>query len=203
MHRTEVTDRVRRSTRRGRRRRASVAVAFVAALAVIGAGCAPPSPPAGGGGIDVELGPLTVPLPPIELRAPATNIPLGLCSIAYRPPGVLIRGATVTIPRVRVDPAQPIITVPNLSVKIPQLRVPLSTITLRCGLLSIPTQVDLIVPSTVLVKAATLDLNRRTITLTNPTFTLDGAGLGVLGLDLIVPLPPIVNVPLPTTAIAF
>lgn len=178
-------------------------VAFLAALAVVGSGCAPPSPPADGGGIDVELGPLTVPLPPIELRAPATNIPLGLCSIAYRPPGVLIRGATVTIPRVRVDPSQPIITVPNLSVRIPQLRIPLSTITLRCGLLAIPTQVDLIVPSTVLVRAATLDLNRRTITLTNPTFTLDGAGLGVLGLDLIVPLPPIVEVPLPTTAIAF
>ncbi len=144
-----------------------------------------------------------MPLPPIELRAPATNIPLGLCSIAYRPPGVLIRGATVTIPRVRVDPAQPIVTVPNLSVKIPQLRIPLSTVTLTCGLLSIPTQVDLIVPSTVLVRAATLNLTARTITLTNPTFTLNGAGLGVLGLDLMVPLPPIVTVPFPTRAIGF
>ena len=87
--------------------------------------------------------------------------------------------------------------------RIPQLRIPLSTVTLRCGLLTIPTQVDLIIPSTVLVRAATLNLNARTITLMNPSFTLNGAGLGVLGLDLVVPLPPIVNVPLPTTAIAF
>ena len=82
--------------------------------------------------------------------------------------------------------------------------MPLSTVTLSCGLLSIPTQVDLIIPSTVLVRAATLNLAARTITLTDPTFTIDGAGLGVLGLgDLIIPLPPIVNIPLPTTAIAF
>jgi hypothetical protein len=178
-------------------------VALVSALAVVGASCAPPSPPAGGGGVDVELGPLTVPLPPIELRAPATNIPLGLCSIAYQPPGVQIRNATLTIPRVRIDPARPVITVPNVSVNIPRLRIPLSTITLRCGLLVIPAQVDLIIPSTVLVKAATLDLSARTITLTQPSFTLNGVGLGVSGLDLVVPLPPILNVPLPTTAIAF
>lgn len=190
--------------RPGRHRaRALLAVALVSALAVVGASCAPPSPPAGGGGIDVELGPLTVPLPPIELRAPATNIPLGLCSIAYQPPGVQIRNATLTIPRVRIDPARPVITVPNVSVNIPRLRIPLSTITLRCGLLVIPAQVDLIIPSTVLVKAATLDLSARTITLTQPSFTLNGVGLGVSGLDLVVPLPPILNVPLPTTAIAF
>ena len=203
MHGTDGSDRTNTEHRPRRRRRAPLAVALVLSLAVVGGACAPPSPPAGGGGVDVELGPLTIPLPPIELRAPATNIPLGLCSIAYRPPGVLIRNATVTIPRVRIDPAQPIITIPNLSVRIPQLRIPLSTVTLRCGLLTIPTQVDLIIPSTVLVRAATLNLNARTITLTNPSFTLNGAGLGVLGLDLVVPLPPIVNVPLPTTAIAF
>ena len=186
-----------------RRARAMLAVAFMSTLAVVGASCAPPSPPAGGGGIDVELGPLTVPLPPIELRAPATTIPLGVCAIAYQPPGVQIRNATLTIPRVRIDPARPVVTVPNVSVNIPRLRIPLSTITLRCGLLVLPVQVDLIVPSTVLVKAATLDLSARTITLTQPSFTLNGVGLGVSGLDLVIPLPPILNVPLPTTAIAF
>jgi hypothetical protein len=197
------TDRQRTDGARRRPRRAPLAVALVAALAFVGSACAPPSPPAGGGGVEIELGPLTIPLPPIEIRPPATNIPLGLCSIAYQPPGVLIRNATVTIPRIRIDPARPVVTVPNLSVKIPQLRIPLSTVTLRCGLLAIPTQVDLIIPSTVLVKAATLDLGARTITLTDPWFTLNGAGLGVLGLDLIIPLPPIVNVPLPTSAISF
>lgn len=196
-------DRKRTDVARRRPRRAPLAVALVAALAFVGSACAPPSPPAGGGGVEIELGPLTIPLPPIEIRPPATNIPLGLCSIAYQPPGVVIRNATVTIPKVRIDPARPVVTVPNLSVKIPQLRIPLSTVTLRCGLLAVPTQVDLIIPSTVLVKAATLDLGARTITLTDPWFTLNGAGLGVLGLDLVIPLPPIVNVPLPTSAISF
>ena len=32
-------------------------------------------------------------------------------------------------------------------------------------------------------------------------FTLNGVGLGVSGLDLVIPLPPILNVPLPTTAL--
>ena len=104
---------------------------------------------------------MTIPLPPIEIRPPATTIPLGLCNIGYQPPGVRIVGATVTIPGIRVDPSQPIITVPNVVVNIPQLRVPLSTVTLNCGLVSIPTQVDLIIPSTVLVRAATLNLTRR------------------------------------------
>ncbi|MEZ5239658.1 MAG: hypothetical protein R2716_12185 [Microthrixaceae bacterium] len=193
------TDRpARRSARR------APAVALVVLVALIGVSCAPPSPPAGGGGVEIELGPLTVPLPPIEVRAPATNIPFGICSIAYRPPGVNINGATLTIPRIRIDPDEPVVTVPNVSVRIPDLRVPLSTVTLRCGLLALPVQVDLIVPSTVKVRAATLDLDVRTVTLTNPSLTLDGAGLGIPGLgDLVIPLPPIVDVPLPTTAIAF
>ena len=178
-------------------------VVAVAALAALVAACAPPSPPAGPGGIDVNFGPVTIPLPPIEVRAPATNIPLAICNIAYRPPGVNIVGATVTIPGIRVDPNQPIITVPNVVVRIPQLRVPLSTVTLACGPLRLPVQVDLIIPSTVVVRAATLNLNARTITLQNPSFAINGAGLGVNGLDLIIPLPPIVNIPLPTTAIAF
>jgi hypothetical protein len=179
-------------------------IAVLATAAFVAAACAPPSPPAGGGGLEVDFGPLTVPLPPIEIRPPETNIPLGLCSAGYRPPGVEVIGATLTIPRVRIDPTRPVITVPDVQVRIPQLRVPTSTVTLRCGLIVLPTQIDLIIPSSVHVRAATLDLDARTITLTNPSFTIEGAGLGVLGLgDLIVPLPPIVSVPLPTTAIAF
>ncbi|MFN7149527.1 MAG: hypothetical protein ACK4V6_08595 [Microthrixaceae bacterium] len=151
----------------------------------------------------MNFGPVTIPLPPIEVRPAATTIPFGLCNVGYQPPGVNIVGATVTIPGIRVDPAQPIITVPNVVVNIPQLRVPLSTITLTCGPLQLPVQVDLIIPSTMFVRAATLNLNARTITLANPSFAINGAGLGVNGLDLIIPLPPIVNIPLPTTAIAF
>lgn len=185
-----------------RRLRAAIVV-VLATLSLVGAACAPASPPANGG-IGGNFGPLTIPLPPIELRAPATNIPLGVCNIAYRPPGVNINNATVTIPGIRIDPEREVITVPNVVVKIPKLRIPLSTVTLKCGLLVIPTQVDLIVPSTVVVKAATLNLKARTITLTNPSFAINGAGLGIPGLgDLVVPLPPIVNIPLPTTAIGF
>ncbi|HTN99150.1 MAG TPA: hypothetical protein VL068_00635 [Microthrixaceae bacterium] len=196
-------DRIDMARHQGPRRRLTAALILVSALSMLGAGCAPASAPAGGG-IGADLGPLTIPLPPIEVRAPATNIPLGICKIAYRPPGVNITNATLTIPGIRVDPARSVITVPNVKVTIPKLRIPLSTVTLKCGLLAVPTQVDLIVPSTVVVKAATLNLKARTITLTNPSFTLNGAGIGVPGLgDLIVPLPPIVNIPLPTTAIAF
>lgn len=179
------------------------AVAIAVVLSLLGLGCAAPTPPPGNG-IDIDFGPLTVPLPPIEIRAPATTIPFAVCNIAYRPPGVNIVGATLTIPKVRIDPAASVVSVPNVKVTIPRLRVPLSTLTLRCGPLALPVQVDLIIPSTVRVQAATLNLAARTITLTNPSFTVDGAGIGIPGLgNLVIPLPPILNVPLPTTAIAF
>jgi hypothetical protein len=201
----EIRTEERRGPVRTRRRLRAPLVALVATGAIIsGAACAPQSPDAGGGGIGINFGPLTIPLPPIELRPPGTNIPLALCNIFYRPPGIQIRNATVTIPGIRIDPNQPIITVPNVVVNIPQLRVPVSTITLTCGPLSIPTQVDVIIPSTVVVRAATLNLAARTITLSNPSFTVNGAGIGIPGLgDLIIPLPPIVNIPLPSGAIAF
>lgn len=188
--------------RRPRRLRGPV-VALALVVAMVAGACAPPSPPAGGGGIDIPFGPLTVPLPPIEVRPPATDIPLGPCSVTYRPPGIRIEDATLTIPRVRIDPDKPVITVPNVVLTIPALRVPVASVTLRCLFIEIPTQVDVIIPSTVRVQAATLDLDARTITLLNPSLTIDGAGLGLSGLDLIVPLPPIVNVPLPTAAIRF
>ena len=182
-----------------------IRLAGLAVTAILATGaCATPSPPAGGGGLEVDFGPLTIPLPPIEVRPPATTITVGLCNVAYQPPGVQIIGATVTIPGIRIDPTANLITVPNVVVNIPQLRIPLSTVTLACGPLVVPTQVDLIIPSTVVVKAATLNISAHTITLTDPTFTINGAGLGIPGLcDLVVPLPPIVNIPLPTTAIGF
>lgn len=187
-----------------RHRMHTSAVVVVAFLSFVGAACAPQTPPAGGGGFGLTFGPLVIPLPPIEVRAPATTIPVAFCNIGYQPPGVQVRGATVAIPAVRVDPNNPIITVPNVVVTIPQLRVPLSTIGLSCGPINISTQVDLIIPSTVTVRAATLNLAARTITLTNPSLTINGAGLGIPGLgDLVVPLPPIVNVPLPSGAISF
>ncbi len=192
-----------RGTRTARRLRGPlVAIAAVLALA---SACAPQTPPVGGGGIGIDFGPLTIPLPPIEVRPPATTIPLPLCNVAYQPPGVKIVGATVTIPGIRIDPANPIVTVPNIVVNIPQLRIPASTVTLSClGIPVATVQPDVIIPSTVLIKAATLNLSARTITITDPSFTINGAGVGILGLgDLIVPLPPIVDVPLPSGAIAF
>lgn len=187
---------------RGRRWRGPLVGVLLTASFVAGA-CAPQSPPAGPGGIGGTFGPLTIPLPPIELRPPATNIPVLFCNIGYQPPGVRIVGATVTIPGIRIDPNQPIVSVPNVLVTFPQLRVPLSTITVSCGPLSLPVQVDLILPSQVMFKNVTLNLTARTITLQDPSFTVNGAGLGLLGLDLIVPLPPIVTLPLPGGAIAF
>lgn len=187
-----------------RRRLRGLVLGLVASLSLIAGSCAEPTPPSGGG-VTIAFGPLTVPLPPIEVRAPATVIDLGLCSVVYQPPGVQVLGATVTIPAIQIDPAAAQVTVPSVQVRIPNLRVPLSTINAQClGLGTPPLQADLIIPSTVVVKAATLNLAARTITLNDPAFTLNGAGIGVLGLgDLVVPLPPIVNVPLPTAAIAF
>jgi hypothetical protein len=187
-----------------RRRLRAPVIALLAVVSFAGA-CAPPTPPVGGGGVDIPFGPITIPLPPIEVRPAATNIPvLGVCNVSYRPPGIQIVGATVMIPGIRIDPNNPIVTVPNVVVKIPQMRVPVSTVTLSCGpLVQVSVTPVVIIPSTVVVKAATLNLNARTITLTDPTFTINGAGLELLGLGIIVPLPPIVNIPLPTTAISF
>lgn len=193
----------RRSPSTNRRRLRGPALAIAVVLSLLGLGCASPTPPPGSG-IDIDFGPLTVPLPPIEIRPPATTIPFAFCSIAYRPPGVNITGATLTIPKVRIDPSAAVVSVPNVKVTIPRMRVPLSTLTLRCGALALPVQVDLIIPSTVRVQAATLNLAARTITLTNPSFAINGAGIGIPGLgNLVIPLPPILNIPLPTTAVAF
>jgi hypothetical protein len=191
-------------SRRGVRQRLVAVAAVAMSLVFVGSACAPPSPPAGGGGIDIAFGPLTIPLPPIEIRPPATTIPLlPGCSINYRTVGVQVYGATVTIPGIRIDPNQPIITVPNVVVKIPNLRVPASTVGVNCLGLAPSVQVDLIIPSTVLVRHATLNLTARTITLGNPSFTLNGAGLGVNAFSVVVPLPPIVSIPLPSSAIKF
>ena len=197
-------DRERTPARR-RRRTASLVVALTLVMALAGGACAAPSPPAGPGGPTITFGPLTIPLPPIQVRPPATSIPLlgGLCNIPYQGPGVAIIGATVTVPAVQIDPSLTVFTVPNVVVRIPQLRIPLSTVGLVCGPLNLSAQVDLIIPSTVLVRAATLNLTARTITLQNPSFTINGAGLGINALSLIIPLPPILNIPLPTTAIGF
>lgn len=177
-------------------------IAAVAALA--GPACAPQTPPAGGGGVAVDFGPLTIPLPPFEIRPPATTIPvLGLCNVGFQPPGIRITNATVTIPGIRIDPSNPIITVPNVRVNIPGLRAPVASLNLQCGPIVVPVTVEVILPSAVSVQAVTLNLAARTITLTSPSLTLNGAGLGVLGLDLVVPLPPIVAIPLPSAAIAF
>ncbi|MCC6226173.1 MAG: hypothetical protein IT195_07195 [Microthrixaceae bacterium] len=196
----------RPSTRHAARRLRAPLVVLAAMCALMGAACTstPPSPPAGGGGLEIDFGPLTIPLPPIEIRPPATTIPFGLCNISYRPPGVNVVGATLTIPKVRIDPSLSVFTVPNIVVRIPKLRIPLSTITLRCGFLALPVQVDLLIPSTVVVKNGTLNLAARTITIQDPSFTVNGAGLGIPGLgDLVIPLPPIINIPLPTMAIPF
>jgi hypothetical protein len=182
------------------------AVALAAVAALLAGACAAPSAPAGPGGIDVDFGPVTIPLPPIEVRPPATSIPLGPCSAGYQPPGVVVRGATVTIPGIRIDPSNPIITVPNVVVTIPQLRIPAATATVSCLFVSVQIQPELILPSTVFLKAVTLNLDARTITIHDPTFQLNGVGLAVGGLplgDIVLPLPPIVNVPLPSGAIAF
>lgn len=189
-----------------RRRLRGPLIAIAAVMSLTGAvACAPQTPPTdGSGGAQIDFGPLTIPLPPIEVRPPATTIPLGICNIGYQPPGVQVKGATLTIPGIRISPDATIITVPNVQVRIPQLRVPVSTVNLNCGLLNLTTQVDLIIPSTVVVRAATVNLQARTVTLTNPSLTINGAGLGIPGLgDLIIPLPPIVNVPLPSGAISF
>jgi hypothetical protein len=203
---TSHTDSQGSAPTRRRRMRAPI-IAVVAMFSVLGGvACAPPSPPAGAGGVEIDFGPLTIPLPPIEIRPPATTVPLGLCSASYQPPGVKIVGATVTIPKVRIDPNNPIITVPNVKVNIPQLRIPVSTVTLSClgGLVKVTVQPDLIIPSQVLLKAVTLNLNARTITFQDPTFTITGVGLGIASLgDLIIPLPPIVSLPLPSGAISF
>ena len=204
------------STEVAPRRKSMKRAPLVAAVALIsmfgGVACAPPSPPAGGGGLEIEFGPLVIPLPPIEIRPAAQTVNLGLCSTSYRPPGIRIEGATVTIPKVRIDPNNPIITVPNVKVNIPKLRVPLSTVTLKCTVplvgtvISVSVQPDAIVPSQVLFKNITLNLNNRTITFQDPTFTITGVGLALQGPlptgDIIIPLPPIVSVPLPSGAIS-
>ena len=67
-------------------------------------------------------------------------------------------------------------------------------------------QPDAIIPSQVLLKVITLNLDARTITFQDPTFTITGVGLAISPLplgDIIIPLPPIVSIPLPSGAIAF
>ena len=198
----------------GRKRRMRAPIVAAAAMVALfgGVACAPPSPSAGGGGIEINFGPLIIPLPPIEIRPAAVNVPLplilgGICNASYQPPGIRIENATVAIPGVRIDPNNPIITIPNVLVTIPKLRLPLSTVTLSClGALGVSVQPDAIIPSQVLFKDITLNLGNRTITFHDPSFTITGVGIAISPLplgDIIIPLPPIVTIPFPSGAVAF
>lgn len=189
-----------RRTTRGRRRGVRLLAVTLAAMLV--AACAPP-PTGGGGGQEYDLGPLTVPLPPLGTTPPPVTVPLlGLCEVGYQAPAVTVPGGTVTIPSVRIDPSAATVTVPDVSVDLPGTRLGLPAVTLSClGLLSISTRVDLIVPATARVGAAVIDLQRGTLVLAQPSLTVRGVGLGFPGLgDLVIPLPPL-TLPLPSVTI--
>lgn len=179
-------------------------VLLVAALiSVLGAACAP-APPGGGGGTIVPFAPVTLPLPPLGVTPPPTNIPLLVCNIAYYPPGFSLVGATVTIPGLLIDTTQATVGVPNVVVNIPRTIVALPALGLSCGPISLTTQVNVVIPATVRVQAATINLNTGVLALRNPSFTINGVGLqlpGLLGgLGLTIPLPPI-TVPLPSISV--
>src|SRR5947209_490727 len=95
--------------RRGRGR--GVIVAVVALLGLVGAACtpgAPPSIPFGGGTF------------PIDVTIPSQSFTFNfvLCTATFATEPVVLSGASVTIPPVTVDPTQPTITIPNVTVAI-------------------------------------------------------------------------------------
>ncbi|MFN8052164.1 MAG: hypothetical protein U0Q22_12040 [Acidimicrobiales bacterium] len=178
------------STRRLRMKLAGL----VAVATVVGGACVPQS----GGGTLIPFGPVTIPLPPIGTTAPPTVIPVLFCNISYYPPSFQIVGATVTIPGILIDTSKSTVGVPNVVVSIPQTKVGLPALGLGCGPLNITTNVNLIIPATVKVQAALINLQTRQLVLSDPSFTINGVGLELPGLfGLVIPLPPI-TIPLST-----
>jgi hypothetical protein len=162
-------------------------VGLVAVATVVSGACVP-----GGGPTTIPFGPVTIPLPPIGSKPPPTTIPLLLCNINYFPPSFQLVGATVTVPAITIDPDQGTVSVPNVVVKIPATKVGLPALGLQCGPIVVTTNVNLVIPATVKLQAAVINFNTRVLTLSDPSFTINGVGLELPGLGgLVIPLPPI------------
>ena len=176
------TDHMSQTTsRRVRRRGPFVALAVVIAAF---AGACTPSP---GGGFDIAIGG-TLPLPPITAEPAFQGGDLFPgCPVGYNTPGLYITGATVTIPGVNINPGAGTITVANIVVHLPSIRIQLPEI-VTCignidpGILELP-------PSDVV---ATGVLNVATGQLTiNATLTIQFSILG-FPLPIVIPLDPMV-----------
>lgn len=177
-----------------------------------GAACSP-SDGSGSGGLDIPLG-LVIPLDPITIK-PIQNpsLVLGLpgiatCGVSYEMPSATVAGATIKVPSVHIAPGLTKVSVP-VEVNIPKARVTLTGGHAGCTLFGLPvgagvtTYLD--VPLTVHIAAAEIDLNAWTLTLKQPSFTINAIGGGVtvnvLGLNVplegLLPLPGGVTVTLP------
>jgi hypothetical protein len=151
-----------------------LAIAAIAMVGVLAGACTAP------GQITLR-GPWTVPLPPIDTTGPSTTVPVipGLCETVYTPSGFRVSGATVTVPAISIN-LTGTIDVPNVLVSIPAAVIALPSLQVNClqtGLLTLA--VDLVIPATVQIADAHLDLNTGVLTLVNPSVTINGVGLSI------------------------
>ena len=133
-------------------------------------------------------------------------IPGGSCTASYTPPAFFINDATVSLPVITVDPAAATVTIPNVTVNIPAANVVIGSGSVGCSVAGLPPvnlptgDVSLTFPARAVVQEATLNLSTGLLTLSNPSFTVTGVGLSLLGLNADFDLPDI-TIPLPTATV--
>lgn len=142
-------------------------------------------------------------------EVPATyspEIPGGSCTASYTPPSFSVNGATASLPLVTVDTAASTVVIPNVTVDIPALDVIIGSGSVGCSILGLPAvnlptgDVRLTFPAQAVVQQATLDVATGVLTFANPSITVTGVGLQLLGLNANFDLPDI-TVPLPTISV--
>ena len=142
-------------------------------------------------------------------EVPATfspAVPGGSCTASYTPPAFVIDGITATLPLVTVDLAAATVTIPDVSVNIPAVNLIVGAGSVGCALpllppVNLPTgDVVISFPAQAVVQAATLNLSTGLLELSNPSFTVTGVGVQLLGLNASFDLPNI-TIPLPTISV--
>jgi hypothetical protein len=146
-------------------------------------------------------GPFTIPIPRIDSTGPPTEVDLlgGACKEIFTPTGVMITGATVVVPSISLH-LTGTIDIPNVMVKIPKLTVSLPGVSFICGTTTFANLVvQVMIPASAFLRDAHLDLTTGTLTLVNPSVTINGVTLRFAGTNLAIDLPITLTIQIPTT----
>jgi hypothetical protein len=168
----------------------------VATVSLLAGACTSP-------GTLTVAGPWSIPLPLINTTGPSTTVDLlpqfpGTCLETMTPTGIIIRNARVIVPSISLH-LTGTIDVPHVQVKIPKLTVALPSVQVKCfggTILNLAVQVR--IPASAFLKDAHLDLLTGTLTLVDPSVTINGVTLAFAGTNLAITVPITLTINIPS-----